>query len=130
MLVPDPCHSSVVEGFQTLQVYCAAPKGAAFCLRRKRLGRRIRRRQELECRPAAFADIVSVPGWDFDLNVALNHRLTAEARTQCQTSGHVEAVQFVIFGFRQVLFPFEDDHVTGGTRAAPAASMLQVNIGI
>jgi arginyl-tRNA synthetase len=40
---------------------------------------------------------------------------------------HIQPVEFVVFGFRQVFIAFHDDYVTSGAGAASAAGMIQVD---
>ncbi len=78
-------------------------------------------------RPAAFTDVVAVPGRDLDFDVALNHTLAAQARFQREPGGHVQAVGFLIGHLRKVLHALVNDHVAGGAGAVAAAGVFQVD---
>ena len=78
----------------------------------------------LQRRLPAFADIVPVPGWDFDFHVAFDHCLAAKSRPKRQACRHVQPVQFIVFGFGQIFLAFLNDHVARGAGAASAAGML------
>ncbi len=79
---------------------------------------------------AAFADVVAVPAGDLHGDVAFHYRLATEAGAKGQTGGHFQTVEFVVFGFGQIGFAFFYDHVAGGTGAASAAGMFQMDVTI
>ena len=77
---------------------------------------------------AAFTHVVTVPGRDFDDDVALHDGLAAEPGMQREAGRHVQAVGFVIVHLRQVpVCPVLHDHVTGRTGAASTAGVFEMN---
>ena len=76
---------------------------------------------------AAFADVVAVPAGDLDGNVAFYDSLATEARAQGQTGGHFQAVELIVFGFREIRLAFLYDHVASGTGATSAAGVFQMD---
>jgi len=78
-------------------------------------------------RSPAFAHIVAVPGWDLNFHIALHDALAAQARAQCQTSGHIEPVTLVVIHLGKIFHSLRHDDVAGSTGAVAAASVFQVN---
>lgn len=85
---------------------------------------------ELQRGAPALADVVAVPGGDLNLYITFHDCLTSETGTKRQPRSHVEPVQLIIIGFRQIFLTFQYNHMAGSTGTAPAAGMFKMDFGV
>ena len=83
-----------------------------------------------EDRRASFTDVISIPCGNLHRYVALDDALAAEPGMQSQIGGRLQAVELVVFRFREVLFATLDDDVAGGARVIASAGMLQMHTAV
>src|SRR3954468_13033586 len=82
-----------------------------------------------ELNGAALLDVVARVHRELGDDVALDHRLAAEARLRRQVPGRVEAIGLVVLHLTEVRHALADDQVAGRTRTAPAAGVLERDAG-
>jgi len=63
-------------------------------------------------------------------DISLDDRLTAKAGTKRETGGHIETVQFIVFGFGEIRLAVLHQNVACGASAAAAASVFQMDAEI
>ncbi len=74
----------------------------------------------------AFLDVVFIPGGDFgDVGSWLfDDALAAEAGVELEAGGHIEAIEFEVFGFGDALFALLEEHVAGGAGGDAATGVV------
>jgi len=75
----------------------------------------------------AFGGVVAIPLGDFDYVIAGlgDDGLATKTGVQLLVGGHIEAVEFVVFGFAYAIFAVFDPDVAGGAGARPAARVVE-----
>jgi len=74
----------------------------------------------------AFLDVVLVPGGNLgDIGAGLlDDALAAEAGVELEAWGHVEAIEFEVFGFGDALGTLLEEHVAGGAGGDSSAGVV------
>lgn len=76
---------------------------------------------------AAFTYIITIPGRNFDGDIALYDALATQAGLESQARRHIEAVRFVVVHFGEVIQALRNDHVTGSAGAISTAGVFEMN---
>src|SRR6185436_18937862 len=78
----------------------------------------------------AFLHVIAGVHRELGDDVALDHRLAAEARVGRQIPGGIEAIELVVLLFAEILLTLADIQMTRGARAAAAAGVLERNVEV